>query len=71
MAVAHPDKETTKKVEIRSGVIKNVLAENTDLESLVYSKVSETPRDNTWRTKKRRPRLRSWVKKIKGKEKNK
>lgn len=49
-------------MEIRSRVVENVLAENTDLESLVYSKVSETPRENIQKVKKRdkkkRPRLR-------------
>lgn len=39
-------------MELRSRVVENVLAENTELESLIYSEVSETPdtrdtRDNT------------------------
>lgn len=71
----HIEIETTKKVEIRSRVVENVLTENRDLESLLYSKVSETPRNNTQRVKKRdkkkRPMLRSWViQQIRGKVKN-
>lgn len=46
MCVAHPDKESTKKEEMRSRVSENILVENIDKESLVYSKVCETPRDN-------------------------
>lgn len=68
--------ETAKKVEIRVRVVENVLAKHKDLESLLYSKVSDTPRENTQRVKKRdkkkkRPRLRSWVtQQIKGKVRN-
>lgn len=47
--MAYVDKESTKKGEMRSGVIENILAENINLESLVYSKICETPRDNTRR----------------------
>lgn len=49
------------------------MAESTDLETLVYSNASQRPRDNKEGTKKRRPRLRSWVKKkkIQDKVKNK
>ena len=57
---------------MRSGVTESVLAESTDFETLVYSNASQRPRDNKEETKKRRPRLRSWVKrKKKGKVKNK
>lgn len=44
--------ETAKKVEIRVRVVENVLAKNKDLESLLYSKVSDTSRENTQRVKK-------------------
>lgn len=49
MHVAYIDKESTKKGEMRSGIVEKILAENINLESLVYSKICETPRDNTWR----------------------
>lgn len=47
--VPRPDKESTKKGEMSAGVVENILAENTDVESLVYSKVCGTPMDNTYR----------------------
>lgn len=47
--MAYVDKESTTKGEMKSGVIENILAENINLESLVYSKIGETPRDNTRR----------------------
>lgn len=43
------DKESTKKAEMISGGVETVLAENTDLELLVYGKVCGTPTDNTYR----------------------
>lgn len=69
MHVAQVDKESTTEGEMRPGVTENILAKNTVIESLVYAKVCEAPRDNTERDKKR-PRLGSWVtQQIRGKVK--
>lgn len=56
--MAHPDKESTKKGEVRSGVVEKILAEKRELESLVYSKARETPRDNTQRDKKKKTKVK-------------
>ena len=56
--VAHPDPESTKKGEVRSGVVEKILAEKRELESLVYSKARETPRDNTQRDKKKKTKVK-------------
>lgn len=54
--------ETTRKVEISSSVVDHVLAEERDLESLLYSKVFETQRDKTQSVKKRDKEKKTKVK---------